>query len=185
MAEFYLDVETYSPTPKPNLREDKIIAIQFEKITTLDGNPEGELKILTEWECGSERDLLSKFREIFLTENPWGFVPVGVNLLFDLVSLLHRFNYHFKMDLGLDFFNTKPLVDIKSTLVMMNYGRMNRYQELLGKKHYGSEVREWYEKKQYDRILDYIREESENFITKYQVLKRELPNIKFTNRNTP
>ena len=179
MTEYYFDIETYSPTPKPDLVNDKIITIQYQRVRTETGEPMGNLEILTEWECGSEKELLGKFKDIFLTGNDFDFIPIGVNLYgFDLISLANRFNKHFDLGIDIQFFRNRPVIDIKPILIMMNKGMLKGYANILGKKQSGNVIKEWYEKNERDRIIQYIKDETENFLQKYQTLKKELPNIK-------
>ena len=49
MAEYYFDIETYSPREKPDPETDKIITIQFQRIDLKTGEPRGDLIILKEW----------------------------------------------------------------------------------------------------------------------------------------
>ena len=48
MAEYYFDIETYSPGEKPNPETDKIITIQFQRIDLRSGEPKEDLIILKE-----------------------------------------------------------------------------------------------------------------------------------------
>jgi DNA polymerase elongation subunit (family B) len=177
LTEYYFDIETYSRTRKPDPANDKIITIQFQELSTQEGRPEGKLQILTEWAFKSERNMLNAFRRKFLTGRDFDFIPIGENLYgFDLISLLHRLNKYFHLDLGMDFFRDRPVIDIKPILVMMNEGNFRDYQGVLGKKS-GRMVRQWYEDNDYDRIERYVRREARNFITKYQTLKKRIPRI--------
>ena len=179
MTEYYFDIETYSPTPKPDLVNDKIITIQYQPVRTETGEPIGNLEILTEWECGSEKKLLGKFKDIFLTGNDFDFIPIGVNLYgFDLISLANRFNKYFDLGMDIQFFKNRPVIDIKPILIMMNKGMLKGYTNILGKKQSGNVIKEFYEKNDRDSIIQYIKDETENFLQKYQSLKKELPNIK-------
>ncbi len=47
MAEYYFDIETYSPRDKPNPETDKIITIQFQRIDLRTGKPKEDLVILS------------------------------------------------------------------------------------------------------------------------------------------
>jgi hypothetical protein len=58
-------------------KKNKIITIQYERLSTLNGRPEGELAILTEWKSHSERAMLENFRKVFsrataLIYSGWG-----------------------------------------------------------------------------------------------------------------
>jgi len=65
LTEYYFDMETYSPQERPDPANDKIITIQYQQLSR-DGGPDGDLQILTEWDCGSEKELLDRFRKNFL-----------------------------------------------------------------------------------------------------------------------
>ena len=174
-----MDIETYSRTRKPNPANDKIITIQFQELSTREGRPEGKLEILTEWDFKSERNMLNVFRRKFITDRDFDFISVGENLYgFDLISLFHRLNKYFHLELGMDFFRDRPVIDIKSSLVMMNEGNFRDYQRVLGKKS-GHMVRQWYDAKDYDKIERYVRREARNFIAKYQILKKRMLEIRF------
>ncbi len=180
MPEYYFDIETYAPGPKPDPLTDKIITIQYQRLSSESGQPEGDLRILTEWEAGSEKAMLDAFKPIFITERDFDFIPIGENLYgYDLIVLVQRLNHHYNLSLGLSFFRNRPFIDLKPTLVMMNKGRFSGYGVLLGQKGTGAMVKGWYEAKDYPKIVDYIKEEAQSFINAYQILKRELPRIKF------
>lgn len=125
----------------------------------------------------------SSFREVpanFLTEKDFDFVPVGQNLYgYDLIVLLQRLNHHFNLDLDIGFLRNRPVIDIKPILVLMNDGRFSGYNELLGRSESGAQVRLWYQARDYESILSYVRREARNFIEKYQFLKRQLRSIRF------
>jgi hypothetical protein len=179
LTEYYLDIETYSPRGKPDIENDRIISVQFEELSTTDGKAKGALRILTEWGLGSEEAVLTEFKKWFLTERPFDFIPVGVNLHgFDLIILLRRLNKYFNLRLGHEFFRDRPVIDIKPILVIMNGGMFKGYDRLLGKTESGALVRKWYEERNYDEIERYIRQEAENFIKKYQTLKTQIPQIR-------
>ena len=80
MAEYYFDIETYSPKEKPDPETDKIITIQFQRIDLRTGEPRGELIILKEWES-SEKEIVTQFFNQFFRDglSVWNFVPVGFN----------------------------------------------------------------------------------------------------------
>jgi hypothetical protein len=178
LAEYYLDIETYSPGARPDPLKDKIITIQFQQLDWKTGAPKGELRILTEWDFGSEEAMLDEFRKIFVGGGDWGFVPVGVNLYgFDLVALISHINKYFGLGLDVGFLRSKPVIDIKAITVIMNRGEFKGSDSVLGKGLPGRMIKELYEEGESGRpkIINYIKEEAKNFIAKYQILKRELP----------
>ncbi len=180
MPEYYFDVETYSPAERPDPMNDKIITIQYQRLSTERGQPEEPLNILTEWNYGTEKSMLTKFRSIFLTGNDFDFIPIGVNLYgYDFLVLSERFKHHFGTAFNADFYRNRPVIDLKPILVMMNKGIFKGYQGLLGKAESGRKVSEWYDAGDHPKIIDYITREAQNFVEKYQILKKELSKIKF------
>ena len=61
---------------------------------------------------------------------------------------------------------------------MMNDGQFKGYNLILGKKQPGNVVRTYYENKEYDKIIEYIKDETANFIEKYQILRKEVSNLR-------
>jgi len=171
MVDYYFDIETYSPGERPNPTEDKIITIQYQRLSR-DGKPLEPLTILTEWELGSEKALLEAFQKVFLTENPFDFVPIGINLYgFDLLALVSGFNRHFGLNL-LDLLRTRPVLDLKSTMVLACDGNFSGWGEIFGKPS-PNPIKGWYDAGPagYPQIKDYITREAQKFIRVYQYLK--------------
>jgi hypothetical protein len=183
LGEYYLDIETYSPGRYPDPLKDKIIAIAYRRLRTEDGSPIGDLQILTEWDCGSERLLLQEFKNVFLTPRDFDFIPIGVNLYgFDLIAIMQKMNEYFDTHLGFQFIRDRPTLDIKPILVMMNNSSnpqpFRDYQAVLRGKKKPSRIAEWYEAEDHPRIIKYIRKEADVFIRGYQILKKRTPKIK-------
>src|SRR5208337_3609759 len=104
MAEYYFDIETYSPELKPDPLKDKIIAIAYQRLKSVDGFPMGDLHILTEWKYGNEKLLLAEFKKVFLTGNNFDFIPIGINLYgFDLIAMIQKMNRYFDSNLDFQF----------------------------------------------------------------------------------
>jgi len=177
MKEYFFDVETCINGNKPNPLNDRIITIQYQLLDGYD-QPNGSLKILTEWEEGSEKRMLEKFKAIFVTESPFDFIPVGVNLYgYDLIVLLLRLEAHGLLDTKpIEFFRDRPVIDIKPILVIMNQGQFKGYTNIIKKQH-GGNIKGWYENREYEKIIDYITQEAQSFIKAYRVLKEQLPRI--------
>jgi hypothetical protein len=60
----------------------------------------------------------------------------------------------------------------------MNGGKFGDYQLPLRGKKEDSKIASWYEARDYENILKYIRTEADRFIRAYQKLKQEIPAIK-------
>lgn len=178
MVEYYFDIETYTACDRPDPKTDKIITIQYQELAPSDGHPISDLRILTEWDYKSEKQMLQHFKEIFLAGSPFDFIPVGVNLYgFDLISIIHRLNHHFNLNLGYDLFRDRPVIDIKPVLVIMNKGIFRGYTQFLGKKEAGNMIKSWYDAGDHQKIIEYIQTEAQSFINRYQLLKKELPQL--------
>ena len=172
MVEYYLDIETYSPKEKPDPTQDKIITVQYERLSR-DGKPLEPLRILTEWDLGSEKALLEAFGKVFLTEDPFDFIPIGINLYgFDLLALISGFNRHFEPKIGFDLLRTRPVLDLKSVMVLACDGRFSGWTEIFGKQE-NNPVKGWYEAglSGHPQIMDYATREAQKFIRVYQYLK--------------
>lgn len=179
MPEYYLDIETKASDPEPDIENDEILTIQFQKLSTETGEKESDLAILKSWES-SEENILQQFYSIFKPDNKWEFIPIGTNLNFDLFSLYNRWN-SINIELSLKtLLYGHPYIDIQPILVILNKGIFSgaSLQKFTGKKHSGTEVAKWYEKREYAAIEEYIRDEADRFIYLYQFLKRKSVDIR-------
>lgn len=68
--EYYLDIETNARGQKPDIENDEILTIQFQKLSTRSGRKEGDLTILKSWES-SEEKILKEFYSIFRPTSPF------------------------------------------------------------------------------------------------------------------
>ncbi|MCX5718546.1 MAG: hypothetical protein NT055_01035 [Nitrospirae bacterium] len=59
MPEYYFDVETNATGEKPDIENDEILTIQYQRVSTKTGKPEGQLQILKSWES-SEKEIYGK-----------------------------------------------------------------------------------------------------------------------------
>lgn len=177
MPEYYLDIETHPRGDRPSL-DDEVITIQFQKLNTRTGKPEGKLVILKAWES-SEEEILREFYYIFRPERPFQFVPIGMNLNYDLFVLHNRWK-RIGINVPLEtLFYHHPRLDIKPIIVILNGGSFKgaSLDKFTGKQHSGAPIKEWYEQGEYKRIEAYIQEEAEEFIRFYRMLKREISKI--------
>jgi|SRR3989344_5920599 len=174
MTNYYLDIETTGLDPK----ESKIITIQFQKLDRYTGKPEGDLVILKEWES-SEKEILSDFIEmtgIINAEDDFNFVSTGYNLGFEHNFLKERTKIN-----GLpviDILN-KPFIDLRSIGILMNSGQFkgSGLDKITGKKSDGSNIPNWYLTKEYQKIIDYILNETEEFLFFNSWLYSRMPEL--------
>jgi hypothetical protein len=190
--EYYFDIETVSkrkedckPECTANLSPEtgKVATIQFQRLDTVTGSPIGSLTVLKEWK-ETEKGIIEKFKDL-IGGHAFNFIPVGNNLSFDLSFLYAKLREYFP-DIEFTpfyFWHERPHLDIKPILVILNNGsflgaKLSRFTK---KEDNGKFVSTWYHEEGEtgkQKILDYIKKESEEFIKAYQILKKEIPTVK-------
>ena len=172
MPTFYFDIETTGLEQE----KDKIVTIQFQELERNTGKHIGELVILKEWES-SEKQILEEFlKRSRIKEHPFAFVPVGYNLGFEHKFLKERLAVH-----GLspvDILNN-PFIDIRSIGILMNNGELkgSGLDKISGKSHSGEIVPDWYGRKEYGKIVDYVNDEAAQFCKLFVWLLKEMPKL--------
>jgi hypothetical protein len=120
MAEYYFDLETEGTDPLV----DKIITIQFQELA--DGKPVGDFHVLKEWEQDEKR-IVERILDEGVLDTDWIFVPIGNNLRFDIVFVMEKAQQYGLQEWNAGkvkfYFFTKPMIDIRSVLVLMNEGK--------------------------------------------------------------
>jgi len=161
---YYFDIETTGLDPV----NDHIITMQFQKIGLASAKPEGPLTILKSWtDKKGEAGLIEKILPFVMSENPFGFVPVGNNLNFEYKFLTEKINQYENLDLDIGYFHNRPSIDLKPVMVLLNGGRFKGYHLILNKAGTGSSVPQWYENREYDKIIDYVLDETRSFTKFY------------------
>ena len=181
MAEYYFDIETEGKNPKLH----RIVTIQFQKLDTETGKPLDKLEILKEWDSSEDNILkeflaISRFDSKDRHEAEWSFVPIGENLIgFDLLFLRKRLKEVLGVRLPLGWLiRRKAFLDIKPVLIMWNKGYFKNYSLAKFMPCSGDMIPKWYEEKEFEKIIDYVKCEAETFFKAYQRLKEEIPKIK-------
>ena len=179
MSEYYLDIETYSSGKEPDPETDEIITIQYQRLRTETGEKNGPLIILKSWES-SEKEILSKFLEVFKPDDSFDMFPIGTNLDFEFQFIIERA----KKVLGISIdskrlYMKKAKIDIKSILIMLNGGYLKgaKLSTFSSKIHDGNKIKEWYENKDYGSIENYILNETDAFIELYIKLKKNIKKL--------
>ncbi len=170
MAQFYLDIETTGLDPT----KDKIITIQFQELDRYTGKAVGELVILKEWDS-SEKDILNEFiSKTNILQGGFTFVPVGYNLNFEhnflkIRSIVNNLP-------PIDILNN-PFLDLRAIGILMNKGQFkgSKLSDLTGKQEDGKNIPLWYESKDYERIINYIINETNEFVKFNVWLYQEMP----------
>ncbi|MFQ5910945.1 MAG: hypothetical protein ACE5IJ_09545, partial [Thermoplasmata archaeon] len=165
MTEYYFDIETVGTDPLM----DKIIAIQYQQLAG--GRPVGDFHVLKEWEEGEKR-IVERILEEKVLDPHWDFVPIGNNLRFDIIFVMEKAQQYGlqEWDAGKvkQFFFLKPMIDIRSVLILMNAGRFkgSGLDEFTGKGK-GVQVPIWYREKRFDDIIEYIETEKDETLALY------------------
>jgi len=169
VGNFYLDIETTGL----NEKENKILTIQYQALDN-QGKINGHLTILKEWES-SEKEILELFiRETGILTKKFQFIPVGYNLGFEHNFFKERTKIHGLAKI--DILNY-PFIDFHSIGVLMNQGMFKgaSLDKLTGKPMNGSMIPEWYAKKEYDKIVEYIEVEAREFLKLAEWLWGKIP----------
>lgn len=174
---YYFDIETTGTDPQKH----QIITIQWWKLNATTEKPEGELTILKSW-GSSEKDIIETFIKSFLNlkREQFNYIFVGVNLIFDFYFLGERMRYYgLKSFINLSWLRSHPIIDIKPLLVLMNKGQFKGYDKLIPSKspYTGSDIPRLFNERRYDEIIQYIKDEAENFVKIYGILKEKLPSL--------
>jgi len=177
----YFDIETTGINPE----EDRIITIQYQTLAYDDEGkrqngthgslPPTTLTMLKEWES-NERTILQKAAETLEFSRPrykhW-FEPVGNILSFQGKFLKGRMKKCGLLESGLRFgqFN---LMDLRPLMILVNKGEYDT-AHFFGKTGKNKMVPSWYESKEYDKIVEYVKEEAEDFGRTLDYLVANLP----------
>ena len=139
----------------------------------------GDLKILKAWES-SEKDILELFLPVFIGSNPFSFIAIGSNIPFVYTFLVERARI---LDLDAPdpvyLFGSKPYLDIKPFLVMMNGGSfkgasLERFTEMSFR---GDLIPKLFMNKDFRRIEECVIEEANEFRKLYVHLKEKAPGL--------
>lgn len=170
MEGHYFDIETYSAGEKPDSKTDKIISIQFQKIDLETGKPLGNLQILKEWEESEEEIVKFIHKWFFNNRNPWQFIPVGFNLLFEWQFLSEKFKQYNLANIQTgEFLEKYPQIDLKPLAIIKKGTFIGAsLSSISNKQEDGNIIKEYYENKDFEKINQYIKDEAQSFIELYQ-----------------
>jgi len=162
-----------------------IITMQFQLLDRA-GRAASPLMVMREWETpGGEEGMVRRFVEEHLRGNPWEFIPVGYNVLFDLGMRRGRgAKYGIEVG-GWELYHQRPFIDVKHILLGMNgFAFKASGLDRFCSKQNGREVPFLYERAQkgdskaYKLIDEYVEREAAEFVRLYSRLKAELPKLR-------
>jgi len=164
LPHYYFDIETTGL----DAERDQIITIQFQKLTSNNGKAKEPLTILRAWDEGSsEEKILQDIAHLIMSTNPWTFVPVGNNLNFEFKFLLSKIMQYTDVNIDPLYFHSRPHIDLKHVMILLNRGRFKGYHLILNKTENGANVPIWYQNGEYLKIIKYVEMEAIAFVNFY------------------
>lgn len=168
MVHYYIDIELASQGSRPEA-SDQIVAVLLCAI-----NPETGMRvqdpILFTGDEMTERELVEALAQRIVGKDPFDFVAVGFNVLFDMWLLRHKFSQYGIADLDDRFFLERPMLDLKHVGVLANKGVFKGVR--LGAE--GNPVRAWHEAKNWEAIEQYLLDKMEHFLQAYRLWSKKL-----------
>lgn len=187
MAEYYFDIET----PGPEKGGEPALSVAWQRLKR--NRAAGEINILKSWEMGGRKKVLKEVLRLGVfdwAKDPWEFIPVGMNLMFDFHVLIGQMEEakvkQWTKDDVWAFLRNKPFKDIKPVLVLMNDGRFQDagLHNFAAKKPESSdEVIARWRAGDYKGVDEYIRGEAEGFVELYDRVARHLAQLGFQIRS--
>jgi len=179
MVDYYFDMETTGF----NFDADEIITIQWQKLNEFTGEPIDKLNMLKRWEYQDEKNAEIEMLKTIMPNlkcNPWNFIFIGKNLLFDFCFLNERMRRYELGEIDLRWVYYRSVLDIKPILVLMNSGSFTGYDKMLPKTNplTNDKIPQLYKKGEYAEIIRYIEDETEDFLKAYQIFKKEMPSFR-------
>ena len=173
MGNFYLDIETTGLNPDV----DEILTIQYQELSRYSGEAIGDLVILKAWDS-SEKGIIERFlaETSFLDAYDFSFISVGYNLVFEHNFLKRRAEIHGLPEI--DILN-KPFIDLHTVGILMNGGEFkgSGLNNITGKDRDGMIVPIWFDAGYYDKIVEYIKMETREFIKFNVWLYKRMPEL--------
>ena len=173
-------------------KRDKIVSIQFQKLSDLQEGEVAPLIRLREWEHpGGEGGILRDFAKATgYYSKKWDCVKVGWNLRFEDEWLRHKGVAHGLIPWGKAADFERPCIDLQHIGYLMNAdarrpaGEMGNVPNMFygaslsrfsRKRGAGSYITELYHERRFAAIDDYTLQESKAFVELWETLVREAP----------
>jgi hypothetical protein len=174
LTEYYFDIETTGF----NFDEDEIITIQWQELDRFTGKPLGKLEILKRWASSEERILRHFYPN--LKGYPFNFIFIGKNLSFDFCMLNKRLQHYSIGKIDLKCLHERVSLDIEPILVLMNNGNFKDYDKIMPKTNPTTNdmIPKLFKGGKYSEIVKYIADEAGDFTKMYQILKKDLVQLR-------
>lgn len=171
MSEFYIDLESEGLNPAV----DKIVTIQYQKLGFNTGEASGPLVILKAWES-SEKEILQEFTKVFgPPEEKWDFVSTGYNLHFEEKFLRERCIANGLPPIMLF---SKPSLDLHPVgILMAGQFKGSGMNKITGKSSNGLACLTFYNAGEYDKVVNYIKQETTEYLKFYTWLRQRMPKL--------
>jgi hypothetical protein len=176
MPAYYFAVEGFKTGDTSDPATDKLITLQYQKIDLTTGEHLDKLVILKEWKSSEKEIVTSFYNEFFRPGTPvTHFIPVGLNLDYAYEMLVAQFSKHGLPPVSShELYYQRPRFDLKSLIVLLNDGRfagasLDSFSLKPGESRH---MEKWYDKKDFDRIEHYVREEAGRFLKVLQYLSK-------------
>lgn len=168
--EFYFDIETEGLNPY----KDKVITVQYQGYQN--GVPCQRLQILKEWDEG-ERDILFETYHLLFPDNPFEFIPIGINIdRFEFPFLYIRMLEHKLTTRTIWDFRQIPRIDLFPVMVLLNGGKFKGCTQRLKNPSFitNDDIPTLYHEKKYKMIESYVQKESKAFSEFYYRISEHL-----------
>ena len=156
----------------------KIITIQYQSLEYDTGKPVDDITILKEWE-ESEESIIKNFVEVIDPSDKWLWNPVGNNFSFEWSHIIPKIKKY--CDIEFDILQQVRILDLKGIAMLINGGELKGYSKIFNKKNLAVNMEDWYYNKEYDKIIDYIKNETDDFTDAFQKIFSHCKNYKNSN----
>jgi hypothetical protein len=176
MPAYYFAITGYHAGDKPDPATDTLIAIQYQKIDLTSAEPLEKMTILPVWES-SEQQIVTEFCQRFFRPDlaVTQFIPVGMNLDYAYEMILAKCRlYNLPVITSHQLYYQRPRFDLAPVIVLLNDGRFAgaNLDAFSAKKSDAGRINTWYEKKEFKKISQTLREDAERFLKMLHYVSR-------------
>jgi hypothetical protein len=187
MPAYYFAVEGTRAGESSDPATDNLITIQYQKIDLPTGEPLEPMVILRSWKSSEKEIVTAFYNEFFRPATPvTHFIPVGLNLDYAFEMLVAQFRKHNLPAISShELYYQRPRFDLRPIIILLNDGRfagasLNAFSLKQGDTRH---MEKWVDKKDYDRIDHYIREEAGRFLKVLQYLSKYKTRLGITRKD--